>query len=32
MGATYAKGMIQALIDKGIDPSLFAFEADFASF
>lgn len=32
MGAAYAKGMIQALIDKGVDPSLFAFEADFAPF
>lgn len=32
MGAAYAKGMIQALIDQGIDPSLFAFEADFAPY
>lgn len=32
MGGIYAKGMIQALIDQGIDPSLFAFEADFAPY
>ena len=32
MGAAYAKGMIEAFIDKGIDLSLFAFEVDFVSF
>jgi len=32
MGATYAKGFIQALLDMGLDPSRIAFEADFAPF
>lgn len=32
MGAAYAKGLVQAIIDAGVDPSRFAFEADFAPF
>lgn len=32
MGAMYAKGLIQGMIDNGVNPSLFAFEADFAPF
>lgn len=32
MGAAYAKGMIQGLLENGFDPSLIAFEADFAPF
>ena len=32
MGAAYAKGFVQALIDQGVDLSRFAFEADFAPF
>jgi len=32
MGAAYAKGFVQALLDNGIDPSLILFEADFAPY
>lgn len=32
MGAAYAKGLVQGMIDVGVNPSLFAFEADFAPF